>query len=94
MPIHFLGGFWVGITLAWGFQIKNLSWAALLKVLLGFFVVGIGWEVFEILVDKSITDNLFNLTDTVSDLFNGAAGTLLALFYFFKKIMREEAIKV
>lgn len=47
-------------------------------------------EIFEILVNKSITKNLFDVLDTFSDIVLDLLGGLSALFYFLKRIMYKK----
>ena len=50
-------------------------------------IIGLGWEMFEISINKFITQKSFNLVDSVSDIFFDLAGGLFAIFYFLKHIM-------
>ncbi len=79
MPMHFLGGFFIGL---FGFYFLPDKF---LKVFLFVFLVGIGWEVFEVLVDKNISHNPFNLLDTLSDVFFDLSGGLSAIMYLWRK---------
>lgn len=90
MPMHFLGGFWIGLLLFWLFPLEKVSLGVCLKIILGVLLVGIFWEIFEILVDKSITLNPFNRLDTLSDLFFDLTGSIFAIFYFLKRILIAE----
>ncbi|HNW71511.1 MAG TPA: hypothetical protein PKZ36_02590 [Candidatus Paceibacterota bacterium] len=87
MPMHLLGGFWIGITLIWFLSLKNLSLKNVIIVILGVLLVGIGWEIFEISVDKIVTGNVFNVLDTMSDICFDLSGGFLSMFYFLKRIM-------
>jgi hypothetical protein len=88
MPMHFLGGLLVGFLVLYLFFPRiSLSPSAIVKILLLVLVVGIGWEVFEVLVDNFIAQNPFNALDTFSDLFFDLSGGAFALLYFSKKIM-------
>ena len=87
MPMHFLGGFWLGLALIWLFSVKELSFKIIFKIILGVFLIGIFWELFEVFVDKTIAQNSFNLLDTVSDMCFDLAGGGLSIIYFFKRIM-------
>jgi hypothetical protein len=61
-------------------------------------ILGILWELFEVLTHNYIARDLFNTLDTVSDLFFDLAGGAFAVFYFLfylsKKIMPVVANKV
>ncbi|MEK7104648.1 MAG: hypothetical protein AAB868_01240 [Patescibacteria group bacterium] len=90
MPMHFLGGLWLGLALIWFFKIKEISWKVILEIILGVLLIGVFWEAFEIIIDKTITGNLFNVLDTISDIFFDLAGGTFALLYFLKRIMSIE----
>jgi hypothetical protein len=87
MPMHFLGGFWLGLVSLYLFPSEDRSWKYIFKVFFTVLLIGIGWEIFEILIDKFITFNNFNSLDTLSDLFFDLAGGLSAVFYFFRRTM-------
>jgi len=94
MPMHFLGGFWLGLALIWFFRLKEISLGLILKIILGVLLIGILWEIFEIVINKTITGNSFNIFDTTSDIFFDLAGGFFAVFYFLKRIMpiKENAV--
>ncbi len=87
MSMHFLGGLWLGLVSIHLFSLENTSFHSILKIFFMVLFIGIGWEIFEILIDKFITQNPFNFADTISDLFFDFIGGFFALLYFFKKIM-------
>jgi len=87
MPMHFLGGFWLGLALIWLFSVKELSFKIIFKIILGVFFIGILWELFEISIDKTITQNPFNILDTISDMCFDLAGGAFSIIYFFKRIV-------
>lgn len=87
MLMHFLGGFWLGLLLLYGFFPNAISFKLLLKLFLGVLIVGLGWEVFEIIVKNILFKEMFYLLDTLSDLFFDLAGGSFALIYFSKKIL-------
>ncbi len=94
MPMHFLGGIWVGLALLWYFPLKSLFFKEVFKIIFGVLIVAIFWEIFEILVDKVIAQNPFNALDTLSDIFFGMAGGVVSIFYFFRRIMIKRESKV
>lgn len=94
MPIHFLGGFWVGLLSVWLFPPQNMSFKSVFKVSLMVFLVGFLWEIFEIAVNDTLIHNPFNMLDTSSDLLFDLAGGLSAVIYFFKRIMFTSQIKI
>lgn len=89
MIMHFLGGFWVSFAFIYFFPIKdnNKYIKYLLKTFFVVLFIGIGWEIFEILIDKNITGDSVNILDTLSDIFFDMSGGLFASFYFFRKVI-------
>ena len=87
MPMHFLGGFWLGLILILFFQIKEFSFKSILKIIIGVLLFGFLWEIFEIVINKTTTENLFNILDTISDIFFDFTGGLFAILYFSRQIM-------
>ena len=94
MFMHFLGGFWVALACLYLFQPKDNPINSILKILLPVLCVGIGWEVYEILVNDVIARNPFNSLDTFSDIFFDLAGGATATLYFFKRIIPEGRIGI
>ena len=100
IPMHFLGGFWLSLVFIWLFTLKEReisetlldkrNFKLITQVLFGVLIVGIMWEIFEILVNKSITKNPFDVLDTFSDIVLDLLGGLFALFYFLKRIMYKK----
>ena len=86
MIMHFLGGLWVGLVSIYLFSFnKNFFWA--FKILGIVFFIGLGWELFEIIVNDVITKNPLNFLDISSDIFFDLAGGAMAILYFIKRIM-------
>ena len=94
MPMHILGGFWVGLVFIWFLKPKDLSFNAVLKIILGALFIGLLWEVFEIFAYNFITQTPFNVLDTLSDLCFDLAGAGLSVFYFARRIMLKQNIEV
>ncbi|KKQ34370.1 MAG: hypothetical protein US50_C0051G0008 [Candidatus Nomurabacteria bacterium GW2011_GWB1_37_5] len=95
LVMHFLGGFWVGLSALWliflRFKVINsLFLERLLPIFIVSFLsvllVGILWEFFEISIDTLITFNPQDLTDTLSDLVMDLIGSFVASMYFIFKI--------
>lgn len=92
MFMHFMGGFWLGLGFLAlffykkPFRVSDFNFSFIFKIILGVLLIGIFWEIFEILVDKTISHNGFNTLDTFSDLFFDLAGGLFAIFYFLKRL--------
>ncbi len=89
MFMHFLGGFWVGIACLHVSKSADVSFKSIFKILFFVLLIGIGWELFEILVNDVIAQNPFNYLDTFSDILFDLAGGTLAILYFFKRIMLQ-----
>ncbi len=89
MPMHFLGGLWVGLALVYIFSPKQKNFTAFLKILALVLFIGVGWEVFEFIFNNVIAQNSFNVLDTVSDIFFDCAGGTLAVLYYFLRVMSE-----
>jgi hypothetical protein len=96
MPMHFLGGIWLGLASIYFFPLKDNSLKSIFKIFFIVLLVGVGWEVFEILVNKFTVQDPFNFLDTVSDICFDLAGGLFAIFYFIKKVMfvEENAVQL
>jgi hypothetical protein len=92
--MHFLGGFWVGILALYILGIKSISWRTILKIIICVLAVGIGWEIFEAIVDKVVSKNPFNTLDSFSDIFFDVAGGTVSIFYYMKRIMKREPNRV
>jgi len=87
MVMHFLGGFWLGLVVAYIDSPKKLSLTSVFRILIFVFLIGLSWEVFEIFTYNNITNIPLNILDTSSDILFDLAGGLYAIFYFFRKIM-------
>ena len=97
MPMHFLGGLFLGLSIIWILSYKNLSLELSLKlifkILLGVLVIGVSWEIFEILFNNIIAQMPFNTLDTISDVFFDLAGGTFSIFYFLPlRQVADEAI--
>jgi hypothetical protein len=90
MPMHFLGGIWLGLISIYLFPLKNYSLKSIFKIFFIVLLVGVAWEVFEILVNRLTIQDSFNTLDTISDICFDSAGGLFAIFYFLKKVMFVE----
>jgi hypothetical protein len=85
--MHLSGGVFLGFIyfLLFPFRKVNIKNTAL--VLIFVFFMGIFWEIFEIFFLNYIALNSFVFSDTLADLFFDLVGSLLAIFYFSKRIM-------
>lgn len=88
--LHLAGGFWIGlIYLEWA-RIRNekfiLSEAEVFKVILFALMIGLAWEVFEVVYDLTFAENSGflplngGLFDTAKDLILDMVGALIATF--------------
>lgn len=89
MPMHFLGGFFVGLLMVYLYWFSPLHKESGLQktfsrytvyILLGVISIGLMWEVFEFVVDMYTTHNGLNVLDTLSDLCFDLAGGSTAFF--------------
>jgi len=94
MFMHFLGGFWAALACLYLFPPKDSSFNSILRIWFLVLCIGIGWEVFEILVNDVIIRNPFNPLDTFSDIFFDLAGGATAILYFLKRIIPEGRIGI
>lgn len=92
MPMHFLGGFWVGGMALWFYFFNtkiNKKLAAsgrtgkLFFYFLAVLAVSIVWELFEFSLDTFVVSRTNDIMDTLSDLFMDALGATSMLAYFF-----------
>ncbi len=89
MIMHFSGGFWVALASIWLFSNTKsfFNKSFVLKTFSLVFLVGVGWEIFEIIFCNYIAGNTFDVLDTTSDIFFDLAGGIFAILYFLKRIM-------
>ncbi len=88
IPMHFWGGVVVLFLVLYIFysRISRFSKVPFLYLILSVFIVGVGWEVFEYIVNNVIAGQAFSLFDTISDIcFDVAGGCVAFLSITFKK---------
>jgi len=92
IPMHFLGGLWVALTTLWiscyfGHinSIVNYKLKTLLIVLFSVIVIGISWEIFEIIGKITFIQDVGYWSDTLGDLLNDFLGGIVAYLYFIKR---------
>ncbi len=92
IPVHMLGGAWVALTtLVVYFRsqyIKRKDHNPLFVVMCAVsstLVIGLGWEVYEFVVDRAMDINALQLSDTLKDLCDDLVGGLLATWIFIKR---------
>ncbi|MEI7709366.1 MAG: hypothetical protein WCI76_01480 [bacterium] len=89
MPVHFLGGLWLGLLFIYIFGGAGNRYKYIFRIISLVFLCGIGWEFFEFYFVNHLADNPFNLLDTISDLCFDLAGGCFAILYFFRRIMLQ-----
>lgn len=89
IPMHFLGGLWLGWFFLWLFWPSVVSPKLIWKVVLGVLVVGVGWEIFELMFVNYVAQNRFDVLDTLADLALDLSGGFFAIWYFNKKIISD-----
>lgn len=86
MPMHFLGGLFVGFLVLYSipkhFYMQNNR--AFLTFLLVSFVIGLGWEFFEVSMDVLFKSTHTNWLDSLSDLGFDLAGSTFAYLLLLK----------
>ena len=87
IPMHYLGGLWLGLAMVYLFPPKENRPKAILGTIVGVLFFALAWEVFEYFVDENIAKNGFDIYDTMSDICFDLAGAFTAIFYFFKRII-------
>ena len=79
--MHFLGGVWVVLVLIWLNQLKAAAVVLTFKrVLTAIVVVGLAWEIYELLFDQTFIDAKGYGLDTVLDLIMNTVGAAAAYF--------------
>lgn len=84
LVMHFMGGLWIGLMSLWlfyfsGFFVyRKFDWnIAMIISLVSVFTVGVGWEVFEFLIEVDFSNNY--ISDTTGDLIMDVIGSLVAV---------------
>ncbi len=94
IPMHFLGGFWIGGIALWLYFFRkkintdntiNKSTVYIVSLL---SVIGIGllWELFEFSLDTFIIFQTNDIVDTLSDLGMDIIGALVVALYMIEKL--------
>ena len=97
MPMHFFGGFFIGLL---AFYINSKKEGSglydekkMLKFVLFFtLAIGFGWEVFEYAVASITHGTQIHMVDSISDIFFDTAGMLCALVYVFSHKIKEKVL--
>ena len=87
--MHFLGGLWVALFLLWvcatrkiSFLPQNLTFIQIISVVL---VVGIVWELYELVFKLTFTSDPEYWDDTVLDMIMDTLGGCVGILFFNKK---------
>jgi len=81
MLMHFLGGLWLGLAFVWLYP----AGTSYLKIIAGVLLVGIFWEIFELVVHNYFPDEALDWGDTLLDLFFDMLGGGVAVFYLINQ---------
>ena len=93
--MHFLGGLWVGLMSLWlyyfsGFNShprKEKKFVFLFSII-SVLTIGIGWEVFEVLIQSNLSNGYW--VDTTQDLIMDTLGALTAGFLCLKSNHKQQ----
>ena len=86
IPMHFLGGFWVGLAAIYLLSKYEISkYKCFFAVMFIVFIIGLSWEVFEFTLDTLITFKKQNSLDSSSDMFFDLAGGVVSYLYIYWK---------
>src|SRR3989338_175095 len=84
--MHFLGGVWVVLVLIWLNQLKAAAVVLTFKrVLTTIVVVGLAWEIYELLFNQTFIDAKGYGLDTVLDLIMNTVGATAVYFLYQTK---------
>lgn len=95
MPMHFLGGLWVGLASSfvwlysgWIVPPKAITRTTILAIFFSIFLIGFLWEIYEFIVQYMIPHGgvLASPLDSLSDIFFDCAGGVTALLYVLAKM--------
>lgn len=94
MPMHFAGGLWAGLSILWlvflsGKFKRNIPQSARSIFTIGVcsvLVIAIVWEIFEYIVQIIFPHGVpYDIVDSLSDIFWGFMGGIVASFSFSRK---------
>lgn len=95
--MHFLGGLWIALIALWAYKAfageDAESNKGYLTALIIVVVVGILWEVMEILVGLTLTQANYEM-DTVLDLIMDVVGAICAARLVFRRTVINKHIKI
>ncbi|MEZ6209171.1 MAG: hypothetical protein R3B64_01175 [Candidatus Paceibacterota bacterium] len=85
MPMHFLGGFWIGLITVLIFYKKFSKLGltdnkkSIFVYLLSVIFIGLLWEFYEYFLEIFIKFDFANIVDSISDMLFDIAGSILLL---------------
>jgi hypothetical protein len=89
IPVHIVAGFWVAITTLWvSLNMRHIDSIvgyknrALFAMLASVLIVAVLWEIFELIFKITSLHDTGYWQDSLSDIFNGFAGGVIAFLYF------------
>lgn len=99
--MHFLGGLWIGLTTLWIYlssgYIKNINKEKFFILFLSIsavLIIGIGWEVFEYLIDAHIGMKQGYWSDTIQDLVMDTLGAIIAATIIFNLEFAKKSVRI
>jgi hypothetical protein len=91
IPVHIVGGFWVSLTALWVAlkighieKITDYKKRALLIMLSSVLIVGILWEIFEVVFKITFLHDIGYFADSLKDILNGLIGGIISYLYFMQ----------
>lgn len=98
MPMHFMGGSWLGMVFFWFFKVRELNLSVnltfLTRLVAWVLFIGVAWELFEYFFINYMAQNNFDLIDTSSDLFFDLFGGTTAVAFLLKRDVLINSNKV
>lgn len=90
--VHTLGGLWIGGMALWLYYLSGFvrprvwrrRWVYGIAVVWA-FIIGIGWEVFEVVVGSVEADGSVYIIDTALDLIADGVGAMIVAAYFISQ---------
>ena len=89
VPVHFLAGVWVALVVSWLLLVIRQTRFSMLFVVASVLIVGISWEIFEVVGGISIDqpNYVFDTSlDVLMDVLGGLFGTALARRFLLPRV--------
>ena len=97
--IHALGGFWVAGVALWFYYLSGYVKPRLSKgvhvfliSILAAIVIGVLWEIFEVVTGATFVTRAAYVPDTIVDLIADSVGALAMAFYFLLKKLNIQEV--